>query len=54
MAAARASGGDGAGGDGGNGDREGGSGGDADVETGSCVEDVGGESDDGWPIWADN
>ena len=42
VAAARASGGDGAGGDGGDGDSEGGGGGDADAESGdegSCVEE---------------
>jgi hypothetical protein len=47
VAAARASGGDGAGGDGGDGDSEGGGGGDADAESGdegSCVEEVGEES----------
>ena len=48
VAAARAGGGDGAGGDGGDGDSEGGGGGDADAESddaGSCVEEVGEESD---------
>ena len=47
VAAARASGGNGAGGDGGDGDSEGGGGGDADTESGdegSCVDEVGEES----------
>ncbi len=58
VAAARASGGDGAGGDGGDGDSEGGGGGDAESgDEGSCVEEVGEESagvEDAEPLWADN